>query len=262
VLQSAGVEVRVDSPNVGERVLEQRAVDIQVRLKHDIGLTQQLNTPPKQAWQGLKYLFTHRGPVATSSYDLMSQFKSSSDLDRPDIQAVITPMALDTGGPNLKVAKHSGILIAAYQMRPATASSIHLGGRLAANAPIIDSHFLEAKGDRSATGPVLGVLRELFATPPLADYVLGEDYPGSAVSTRADALHYVAETGAGIAHAVGACAMGPESDDVVDPRLRVRGVDGLRVVDASVLPTQVAGNTQAPTMAVAWIASDLILEDS
>jgi choline dehydrogenase-like flavoprotein len=75
----------------------------------------------------------------------------------------------------------------------------------------------------------------------------------------ASALTVLAIAGAGILHAVGARAMGPESDDVVDPQLRVRGVDGLRVVDASVLPVQVAGNTQAPTMATAWIAADLIL---
>ncbi|HEV3172379.1 MAG TPA: GMC oxidoreductase, partial [Actinocrinis sp.] len=77
-----------------------------------------------------------------------------------------------------------------------------------------------------------------------------------------DVVRYALNTGSGIYHAVGASAMGPRADDVVDPQLRVRGVTGLRVVDASVLPLQLAGNTQAPTMAVAWIAADLIREDS
>jgi choline dehydrogenase-like flavoprotein len=262
VLRRAGIDVGVESPNVGERVIEQRGVEIQVRLKRNIGQTQQLNTLPKQAWQGLKYLFTHNGPISTSSYDLISQFKSSPDLDRPDIQGVITPMALDTSSPNLKLAKHSGILIEAYQMRPSTTSSIHVGGRLPRNAPIINSRFLEDDGDRKATAPVLGILRELFATNPLSDYVLAEDFPGLTVSSSDDALRYALETGSGIAHAVGSCAMGPNSDDVVDAQLRVRGVTGLRVVDASVLPVQVAGNSQAPTMAVAWIAADLILDGS
>ena len=75
-------------------------------------------------------------------------------------------------------------------------------------------------------------------------------------------MRYALDTGAGIYHAVGASAMGPDTGDVVDPQLRVRGVTGLRIVDASVLPVQVAGNTQAPAMAVAWIAADLIREDS
>jgi choline dehydrogenase len=82
------------------------------------------------------------------------------------------------------------------------------------------------------------------------------------VSSPHDVVRYALGTGAGIYHAVGASAMDPEPDDVVDPQLRVRGVTGLRVVDASVLPVQLTGNTQAPTMAVAWIAADLILDGS
>ena len=96
----------------------------------------------------------------------------------------------------------------------------------------------------------------------LADLVADEDFPGPAVSSPDEVVRYALDTGAGIYHAVGASAMGPDAGDVVDPRLRVRGVTGLRVVDASVLPVQVAGNTQAPAMAVAWIAAGLILEDT
>ena len=92
--------------------------------------------------------------------------------------------------------------------------------------------------------------------------MLDEDFPGPAVSSPDEVMRYALDTGADIYHAVGAGAMGPEASDVVDCRLRVRGVTGLRVVDASVLAVQVAGNTQAPAMAVAWIAADLIREDS
>ena len=161
-----------------------------------------------------------------------------------------------------KLAKHSGVQFVGFQINPTTPSSIHLGGRLPQNAPIIDAHFLEEKADREATAPVLGIARGVFAKAPLADYVLEEEFPGPTVSSPDEALRFAIDTGSGIYHAVGACAMGPESDDVVDPQLRVRGTGGLRVVDASVLPVQVAGNTQAPTMAVAWIAADLILRGS
>jgi choline dehydrogenase len=92
--------------------------------------------------------------------------------------------------------------------------------------------------------------------------VTGEDFPGSGVCSPNDVVRYALDTGSGIYHAVGASSMGPQADDVVDPHLRVRGATGLRVVDASVLPLQVAGNAEAPTMAVAWIAADLILGDS
>jgi choline dehydrogenase len=263
VLRRAGVDVRVESPNVGERVIEQRMVSIQVRLKGNIGPTQQLNTVPKQGWEGFKYLFTRSGPISTSGYDLVCQFKSAPDLDRPDIQGLFVPMALDPASTAaMKLARHSGVMFTGYQMRPTTTSSIHLGGRLPGNPPLINVRFLEDDADREATAPVLGIAREVFAKGPLAEYVVGEDFPGPAVSNDDDVVRYALNTGSGIYHAVGASAMGPDTDDVVDPRLRVRGVTGLRVVDASVLPVQVAGNTQAPTMAVAWIAADLILEDS
>jgi choline dehydrogenase-like flavoprotein len=120
-----------------------------------------------------------------------------------------------------------------YQIRPTTTNSVHLSGRLPGNPLVIDVRFLDDDADRQATAPVLGIARQLFGKGPLADLVLDEDFPGLA-----------------------------DASDVVDPQLRVRGVTGLRGVDASVLPVQVAGNTQAPAMAVAWIAADLIREDS
>lgn len=262
VLRQAGVDLRVESPNVGERVIEQRYLSVQVRLKGDLGLTHKLDTLPKQAWEGLKYLLTRGGPIGASSYDLACQFKSSPELDRPDIQGVFVPLAIDPSSPNhLKLAKHSGVLFTGYQMRPTTTSSIHLSGRLPENTPVIDSHFFENDADRQATGAVLGIARELFGKSPLAEYVVEEDFPGAAVASDAG-VRYALESGDASFHAVGSSAMGPDDDDVVDPQLRVRGVTGLRVVDASVLPVQVSGNTQAPTMAVAWIAGDLILADS
>jgi choline dehydrogenase len=171
-------------------------------------------------------------------------------------------MALDPTSPEMKLAKHSGVMFVGYQIRPTTTSSVHLGGRLPENPPIINARFLETIGDRKATAAVLGIAREVFGQGPLATYVLDEEFPGPAVSSPDDVVRYALDTGLGIYHAVGATAMGPDAEDVVDPQLRVRGVTGLRVVDASVLPVQVAGNTAAPTMAVAWIAADLILEGS
>ncbi|UNX54619.1 GMC family oxidoreductase N-terminal domain-containing protein [Georgenia sp. TF02-10] len=261
VLHGAGVDVVVESPNVGERVIEQRGVTVQVRLKRQIGPTQQLNTVPKQAWEGFKYLLTRSGPIATGGYDLVCQFKSSPDLDRPDIHGIFVPMALDTTSEAMKLAGHSGVMFLGYQIRPTTQGSIHLSGRLPENAPLIDARFLQDDGDRRATSTILGVAREVFAAGPLADYVLDEEYPGPAVSTPEQVVDYALDTGGGIYHAVGSAAMGPADDDVVDPELRVRGVDGLRVVDASVLPVQVAGNTAAPTMALAWLAAERILAE-
>ncbi len=262
LLRAVGIDPFVESPHVGERVIEQRGVAAQMRLKRQIGPTQELNTLPKQAWEGLKYLVGHHGPIATGGYDLMAQFKSDPGMERPDIQGLFVPMALDTSGASMKLAKHSGIMFMGYQLRPTTSGSIHLSGRQPEDPPIIEARFLEDEGDRQATATILETARAVLGQGPIADYILDEEYPGPAVSSREEVLRHSLDTGGGIFHAVGSAAMGPHDDDVVDPRLRVRGVEGLRIADASVLPTQVSGNTAAPTMAVGWIAADLILADA
>lgn len=262
VLRAAGIAMVVESPNVGERVIEQRGVATQVRLKEKIGPTQELNTIPKQGWEGFKYLFTHKGPISTGGYDLMTQFKSDPTLDRPDVQGLFVPMALDTSSATMKLAKHSGIMFMGYQISPNTRGSIHLSGKLPENAPRIDARFLEDAHDRKVTATILDTARTVFAQGPIADYILDEEYPGPEVSTPDEVLRYSIDTGAGIYHAVGSAAMGPADDDVVDSALRVRGVEGLRIADASVLPVQVSGNTAAPTMAVGWVAADRILGDA
>lgn len=261
VLRRAGIAVRAESPNVGERVIEQRAVSMQVRLKEKAGPTEDLNTVLKQGQAGLRYLATRRGPVATGGYDLVCQFKSAPGLDRPDVQGILTPLALDTDSADMKLAGHSGVMFLGYPLRPATRSSVHVSGQLPENPPVIDLHFLEVDADRDAAASILGVAREVMASGDLADLVAEEEFPGPGVSSRDDVVRYSAQTGTGIFHAVGSAAMGPGDDDVTDPRLRVRGVDGLRIADASVLPMQVAGNSAAPVMAVGWIAADLILAD-
>jgi choline dehydrogenase-like flavoprotein len=218
VLRRAGVDLRVDSPNVGERVIEQRGVSIQVRVKGNLGPTQHFNTLPKQAWQGVKYPVTRSGPIATGGHDLVCQFKSSPDLDRPDIQGVFAPIALDASSTtSLKLAKHSGVNFLGYQIRPATTGSVHLSGRLLGNPPVISARFLDDDADRRATAPVLGIVRQLVGKGPLADLVLDEDFPGPAVSSPDEVVRYALDTGAGIYHAVGASAMGPDASDVVDP---------------------------------------------
>jgi choline dehydrogenase-like flavoprotein len=262
VLRAAGVDVRVESPNLGERVIEQRAVSMQVKLKGNIGWTPRLNSVPKQGWEGVKYLLTRRGPISTGGYDLVCAFKSSPGLERPDVQGIWVPFALDPISAQMKLAKHSGFMFVGYKIRPTTQGSVHINGRLPEDAPLIHARFLETDEDRKVTGTILGHAREVVAQSPLAGLVLEEEFPGPGVSTPEQVVRYSLDTGSGIFHAVGAAAMGPDDDDVVDPRLRVRGVTGLRIIDASVFPEQPAGNTAAPIMALAWRAADLILKEA
>ena len=170
-------------------------------------------------------------------------------------------MALDTSSIHLKLARHPGILFMAYPIRPQTSSTVHISGQDPADPPVIAPRFLETAADRDAVAPVLAMAREILATSPVADLIAGEEFPGPAVTTPDQAVRYSLASGTGIYHAVGAAAMGVSADDVTDPQLRVRGAEGLRVADASVLPVQVSGNTGAPAMLVGYRAADLILDD-
>jgi len=261
VLRAAGIEPRIESPNVGQRVIEQRGVALQVTLSPGRVSASRLSTRLGQAAEALEYLRSGRGQLATAGYDLVCQFKSSPDRPRPDVQGLFAPMALDTASADLKLARHPGILFMGYPIRPQTASTVHLSGPDPADPPVIAPHFLETEADRDATAPILGIARQILATLPVADLIAGEEFPGPTVTTAEQAVRYSLATGTGIYHAVGAAAMGVEADDVTDPQLRVRGADGLRIADASVLPVQVSGNTGAPAMLVGYRAADLILGD-
>ncbi len=258
ILNALGIPPRVESPNVGERVIEQRGVALQVALNQASGPARRLSTKAGQAREALSYLATGQGLLATAGYDLVCQFKSAPDKERPDIQGLFVPMAIDTTSRHMKVARHPGILFMAYPIRPATTSSVHAASLDPEEPPVIDARFLETQEDRQAAAPILRIAREVLATTPVADLIKAEEFPGPGIATEEDAIHYSHTTGTGIYHAVGSAAMGPRDDDVTDPRLRVRGVTGLRIADASVLPAQLSGNTAAPAMLVGYRAADLI----
>lgn len=263
VLAAAGVEMRVDSPNVGERMIEQRAVTCQYRLKDNIGHNPMLNTKPRRLWTGAKYILSRNGPLATGAYELTSFFKSSPDVDRPDIQGLWAPLALDLNATGLELAPYAGTMFLGYQLRPTTESSIHINGRTADDVPTLNARFLETDYDRRITSRILGRARDVIAQGPLQDLVVPEEEsPGPGVSTPEEVVKWSMAAGAGVYHAIGSCAMGPDDDDAVDANLRVRGVQGLRVVDASVFPVMPSGNTSGPTMALAWRAADLVLRDA
>jgi len=261
VLRKHDIALRVESPNVGERLIEQRGVALQVILNEAGDATRRLSTVRGRARETLHWLTSGTGLLATGGYDLVCQFKSSPALARPDVQGLFVPMALDTTSKDMKLARHPGILFMAYPIRPETTSSVHISGTAADDPPVIEARFLATSGDRDSVAPVLEIARSVLAEPSTASLIEREEFPGPGVATRQDTVEYSLATGSGLYHAVGSAAMGPADSDVVDPQLRVRGVDGLRIADASVLPIQVSGNTAAPAMLVGYRAADLILSD-
>ncbi|MGH3281237.1 MAG: GMC family oxidoreductase, partial [Trebonia sp.] len=261
LLRKNGIAVRAESPHVGERVIEQRGVALQVTLNKASDATRRLVSLTGQAREALRWLTSGTGLLSTGGYDLVCQFKSSPAAARPDVQGLFVPMALDTTSEDMKLARHPGMLFMAYPIRPETTSSVHISGGGPDDPPAIDARFLETSRDRDAAAPVLAIARNVLAQPPTRTLITGEEFPGPSVATGPDTVAYSLATGTGLYHAVGSAAMGPADDDVVDASLRVRGVTGLRVADASVLPVQVSGNTAAPAMLVGYRAADLILAD-
>jgi choline dehydrogenase len=259
LLREHGIDLVAESPNVGERLIEQRGAALQVALKGTSAATRALGRPAGRAWEALRWLVAGQGLLATGGYDLVCQFKSEPSAARPDVQGLFVPLALDTASKDLKLARHSGIFFMAYPIRPETTSSVHISGGDPDDPPVIDARFLETSRDRDAVAPVLEIARAVLAQAPAGGLIAAEEFPGPSVATRQDTVGYARATGTGLYHAVGSAAMGAGDDDVVDASLRVRGLTGLRIADASVLPVQVSGNTAAPAMLVGYRAADLIL---
>lgn len=257
VLKAAGVKQVVESPHVGERLIEQHGLHMQVRFKRELGKTLALSTKAKQLTQGMRYVLTREGPIGTGGYDLMAHYKSTPDVERADTQAVIVPFGLDFS-EGMNPATEPSMYLLGYQIRPESQGSIHITDWSPHTPPTLTANYFEVEEDRRVTAAALGRLREVLAQDPIASEILEEETPGPEVQSPEQMLEYATSPGMTIAHAVGSAAMGREDDAVVDPELRVRGVQGLRVADISVLPQQVSGNTAAPAMAVGWLAADLL----
>jgi choline dehydrogenase len=261
-LRSAGVDVEVDSPNVGARLREHRVFMLQFRLADDLGYNKLLATEAGRQAAAKEYQTSRRGPLAAPGFDIVGFFKTRPDLDRPDAQFQIAPYSILPlqPGKELQVEQEPGMLCVAYILRPDSQGSIQITSA-DPDAPLdIDANYFATDHDRTTAVGVFRTMRRLFATEPLAKRIHHETVPGPGVQTDQEILDAGLTIGGCGYHAVGTCAMGLDDDDVVDPRLRVRGVANLRVVDASVLPIMVSGNLNGPVSALAWRAADFILE--
>lgn len=256
VLHRIGVPVVVDSPNVGEHAIEQRQVSYQARINKNIGYNHKISSPLRQMLTGMKYLWERDGVVATGGYDIGAFYKTKPEKEAADIVAIFNPLSLDLEASGLKVSKQPGFSASAYLLHPTTESSIHSSGSLPDNPPIIESDYLETEYDKDGIHAALMGARAIASQSPLAEITEAEEAPGRSVQSRDDSIAHAWASGH-ILHGVGTAGMGPDSDDVVDASLMVRGTDNVRIADTSVLPAE-PGNTMGPTIAVGWRAADII----
>ncbi|TFV92989.1 GMC family oxidoreductase [Blastococcus sp. CT_GayMR20] len=243
VLGRVGVPVLAESPQVGERILEQRMLGYQAKLSKDLGFNRRIGTFSRQMFEGAKYLLSRSGIVATGAYELVAFHKSSPEAPTADLISFINPLSFDLTAEKLGPAKHPGFQINGQLAHPTTASSVHITDVDADAPPVIDARYLETEYDRSAMPKLIDWARKAAAQSPLADVISEEEIPGPDVTTP-EQLIASSWMNPHVYHATGSAGMGVADDDVVD---------------ASVFPLQ-PGNTAGPTVAMAWRAADKILE--
>lgn len=257
-LRSLGIDVACDSPGVGGNLREHKLITLQQRLKQPYSYNHAFSGLPL-VWNALKYFTAGKGVLA-DTYDLNAFIRTRPTLSRPDVQLTISAHSLDTKANTLAFESFPGMQMFGYPMLTESAGHLHIRSS-DPDAPLfIKANYLGTEHDRQVTVDMFRFMRRLMAQAPLQDFLAGETLPGPDIRSDDEILDACARDNSG-AHATGTCKMGQDALAVVDERLRVRGVEGLRVCDLSVLPTQVSGNTNGPVMAVAWRAADLMIED-
>lgn len=261
LLQSLGVDVVHHSPNVGRRMREHRCLNLQYRLKQDLGYNRELRGL-RLTRNALRYLLFKRGPLASGSYDVGALIKTDPSLSRPDAQLLMAPFSVGEITGSLALEREPGLQCIGYLLQPKSEGSIGITSPDPDAAPRITPNYFTHEEDRQGALRLYRRMREYFAQPALQTLLERETMPGQHVRSD-DELMAAAQSHAYCGyHAVGTCAMDKSPEGVTDERLRVRGADGLRVVDCSVMPTIPSGNTNGPVSALAWRAADLILEES
>ncbi|MBO21591.1 MAG: choline dehydrogenase [Rhodospirillaceae bacterium] len=259
-LRDIGVEVVADMPDVGRNLQDHFNIRMVYRCNRPITLNDSVRHPLRGVREAANFAFRRRGFFAMGASVAAGFFKTDPALATPDIQLGMTLFSAEKAGERLH--PFPGISFIVRLLRPESQGTIMARSADPFEAPAIRPNFLHAPRDGVAITRGCQMSRKIAMTGPLAVYVEREHLPGDDVVTEAEVLEYVRHNGATSFHPVGTCRMGPDDRAVVDPRLRVRGIEGLRVADASIMPKIVSGNTNAPTIMIGEKAAAMILEDT
>ncbi|RJG03489.1 GMC family oxidoreductase [Noviherbaspirillum sedimenti] len=265
-LRKLGMQVVHDSPGVGRNMREHLCFTVQYRLAGDYSQNKEYSGW-RLALNGIRYMTSRTGLLSTSPYDVTGFLRTRPGLDRPDAQIVAAPMSMDVKAfegfdKGIKLEDEPGAQILGYGLRPQSQGTALLRSADPAEQLELVHNHLTHEEDRAVAISTVRYMRLLFDQPAIKPFIAQETLPGAHLQSDDEILDlYNQMSGPGY-HVTGTCSMGQGAESVVDERLRVRGVTGLRVADISVFPTLVSGNTNGPAMAAAWRASEMILEDN
>lgn len=261
LLRAVGVPIVVDSPDVGRNLREHRHVDLRLKVRE--GSQNPELSGLGAIWSMLRYVFGRKGPMTHAAHEVGGFAKSEPGLDHADLQfGLMTVSAgVQEKGGDIALDPFPGITFLAYFTRPESQGEIRIQSADPDVPASINVNHLSAEVDRRKFVAAFRWLRNLAAQPALKDFVIEETHPAGMVETDDDILAHAMALGGTCFHTAGTARMGADEASVVDPRLRVRGVQGLRVADTSIMPTLVSGNTNGPAMVVGLRAADFILED-
>ena len=259
LLQSFGIPVAQALDGVGENLQDHLQARVIFRCTKPITTNDTLNSWWRTLAMGARYVLTRTGPMAVGINQGGVFARTDPSLRRPDVQFHFATLSSDMAGS--PVHAFPGFTMSVCQLRPESRGFVRVKSPDPMAAPAMQANYLSTPNDRATLVAGIRLARRLAATRSLSPYVAGEYLPGPGAITDDDLLEFARAKGATIFHPSGTCKMGPAADPlaVVDPQLRVHGIASLRVVDCSIMPTLVSGNTSAPVIMIAEKAADMIL---
>ncbi len=255
-LKAAGIGPVHDLPGVGRNLHDHLACPVLMRSSDSTSYGISARALPRGLWNVLEYLVRRSGPFASNVFESVAFLKTAPGLDRPDVQFVFQPAARPR--PSFPLPIGHGYAISPVCLYPKSRGCVTLQGSDPHAPPLIDPKLLSVDADIEPLIRAIKLSRRILATPNFARYSATELAPGERVQSDAEIADFIRSTAYTVHHQVGTCRMGSDADAVVDLELKLRGVSGLRVADASVIPSIVGGNTNAVVVMIAEKAADLI----